>query len=412
MWARPGSRHRTDHHGILPPVMKIKWPIALATVFLLQLGGFLLYSGGIARTLDENTQRLSQIYREVQTGLTSMEQSVTVEALFNLQRIILESDVPLVMTGPGDTVIAAENLAFEFDLETREGQEAVQEYIRGLDVEHVPVGDPNLQTLHFGNTPEREGIKWIPWVLGGGLFFTALIGFVAIRYQRRAESEKAWTSMARELAHQLGTPLSSLAGWLEVLSLPLNERPGGLRDGEIAGSIGEDLERLERISHRFELIGLEPELESLSVREVVSDLEQYLAARIPTLSRKGVELVVDIPSGLPRVQGNEVLLIWALENVVKNALDALAGRGGKITIYAREMGGKWISLRIRDTGPGVDPDVRDKLFEPGVTTKSGGWGVGLALSHRIVEGVHKGRIELLEGFEGTTFQIRLPAADA
>jgi signal transduction histidine kinase len=218
--------------------------------------------------------------------------------------------------------------------------------------------------------------------------------------------------MARELAHQLGTPLSSLAGWLEVLSLPVDERPGGLRDREIAGSIGVYLQRLEGISHRFELIGTEPELESLSVRQVVSDLEQYLASRIPKLSRKSVELVVDIPPGLPRVQGNEVLLIWALENVVKNALDALAGRGGKITIYAREIGGKWISLRIRDTGPGVDPEIRDKLFEPGVTTKSSGWGVGLALSRRIVEGVHKGRIELLEGFEGTTFQIRLPAADA
>ena len=218
--------------------------------------------------------------------------------------------------------------------------------------------------------------------------------------------------MARELAHQLGTPLSSLAGWLEVLRLAPAERPGDLRDAEIAESIGEDLERLERISHRFELIGRDPELESLSVRQIVGDLERYLAARIPRLSRKGVELVVDIPSGLPRVMGNEVLLIWALENVVKNALDALAGRGGKITIYAREVGGKWVSLRIRDTGPGVDPEVRDKIFEPGVTSKSGGWGVGLSLSRRIVEGVHRGRIELLEGFEGTTFQIRLPAADA
>jgi signal transduction histidine kinase len=107
-----------------------------------------------------------------------------------------------------------------------------------------------------------------------------------------------------------------------------------------------------------------------------------------------------------------VLLIWALENVVKNSLDALAGRGGKITIYAREVGGHWVSLRIRDTGPGVAPEIRDKIFEPGVTSKSGGWGVGLALSRRIVEGVHKGKIELLETAEGTTIQIRLPAADA
>ena len=392
--------------------MRIKWPVALATVFLVQLGVFLLYTQNIARTLDENTERLSQIYHEVQTGISTMDESATVEALFNLQRIILESGVPLVLTGPADTVLAAENLGFEVDLETREGQAAVQAYIQRLDGEHVPVGDPNLQHLHYGSTPEAQGIKWIPWLLGGGLLLTAVVGLVAIRYQRRAEGEKAWTSMARELAHQLGTPLSSLAGWLEVLSLPVDERPGGLRDGEIAGSIGEDLERLEGISHRFELIGTEPELGSLSVRQVVSDLEQYLAARIPKLSRQSVELVVDIPPGLPRVQGNEVLLIWALENVVKNALDALAGRGGKITIYAREVGGKWISLRIRDTGPGVDPEIRDKLFEPGVTTKSSGWGVGLALSRRIVEGVHKGRIELLEGVEGTTFQIRLPAADA
>ncbi len=392
--------------------MRIKWPVALATVFLVQLGVFLLYTQNIARTLDENTERLSQIYHEVRTGISTMDESATVEALFNLQRIILESGVPLVLTGPADTVLAAENLGFEVDLETRAGQATVQAYIQRLDVEHVPVGDSDFQQLHYGSTPERQGIKWIPWLLGGGLLLTALIGFVAIRYQRRAEGEKAWTSMARELAHQLGTPLSSLAGWVEVLSLSPGERPGGLRDGEIAGSIGEDLERLEGISHRFELIGTEPELGSLSVRQVVSDLEQYLAARIPKLSRQSVELVVDIPPGLPRVRGNEVLLIWALENVVKNALDALAGRGGKITMYAREVGGKWISLRIRDTGPGVDPEIRDKLFEPGVTTKSSGWGVGLALSRRIVEGVHKGRIELLEGFEGTTFQIRLPAADA
>ena len=149
-------------------------------------------------------------------------------------------------------------------------------------------------------------------------------------------------------------------------------------------------------------------MESLSVRQVVTDLEAYLAARIPRLARKSVELLVDIPRGLPRVKGNEVLLIWAMENVVKNALDALAGRGGKITIYAREVGGKWVSLRIRDTGPGVNPEIRDKIFEPGVSGKSGGWGVGLALSRRIIEGVHKGKIELLETVDGTTFQIRLP----
>jgi signal transduction histidine kinase len=393
-------------------MMRIKWPIALATMFVLLLGWYLVYTQGIVRQVQDSSRRLSEIFVEVHGGLATEDPTEETQALANLQRIINESQVPLILMGAADTVISVVNLPFEVDLETMEGQAEVRAYARRLDERNAPVGNPNLQHIHFGDTPEVRNLRWVPYLQAGGLLLVVLIGFSVIRYQRRAESEKAWTSMARELAHQLGTPLSSLAGWLEVLRLSPHERPGDLNDAEIAGSIGEDLERLERISHRFELIGREPDLESLSVRQVVGDLERYLAARIPRLTRKGVDLVVDIPSGLPRIMGNEVLLIWALENVVKNALDALAGRGGKITIYAREVGGKWVSVRIRDTGPGVDPEIRDKIFEPGITSKARGWGVGLALSRRIVEGVHKGRIELLEGFEGTTFQIRLPAADA
>jgi signal transduction histidine kinase len=393
-------------------MMRIKWPIALATMFVLLLGWYLVYTQGIVRQVQDSSRRLSEIFVEVHGGLATEDPTEETQALANLQRIINESQVPLILMGAADTVISVVNLPFEVDLETVEGQAEVRAYARRLDERNAPVGNPNLQHIHFGDTPEVRNLRWVPYLQAGGLLLVVLIGFSVIRYQRRAESEKAWTSMARELAHQLGTPLSSLAGWLEVLRLSPHERPGDLNDAEIAGSIGEDLERLERISHRFELIGREPDLESLSVRQVVGDLERYLAARIPRLTRKGVDLVVDIPSGLPRIMGNEVLLIWALENVVKNALDALAGRGGKITIYAREVSGKWVSVRIRDTGPGVDPEIRDKIFEPGITSKARGWGVGLALSRRIVEGVHKGRIELLEGFEGTTFQIRLPAADA
>jgi signal transduction histidine kinase len=391
-------------------MIRIKWPVALATLFVLLLGWYLLYTQQIVEQVRENATLLSTIFAEVQEGLVT--QGNETQVLLNLQGIVRDAGVPLVVMGPADTVLFHENLPFAVDVDTPEGQERVRAYVRRLDAENPPIGDPNLMHIHYGDTPEVRRLRWIPWLQAGGLFLTVLIGFVVVRYQRRAEGEKAWTAMARELAHQLGTPLSSLQGWLEVLRLAPGERPGDLADLEVADAIGEDVERLERISHRFELIGREPELQSLSVRKVVEDLEQYLAVRIPRLSRKGVDLLVDVPPGLPRVMGNEVLLVWALENVVKNALDALAGRGGKITIYAREVGGRWVSLRIRDTGPGVDPAVRDNIFEPGVSSKPGGWGVGLALSRRIVEGVHKGRIELLEGTEGTTFQIRLPIADA
>jgi signal transduction histidine kinase len=393
-------------------MIRIKWPVALATLFVMLLGWWLVYTQQIVQRVEENAVLLSRIFAEVQEGLMTQNQTRETQALLNLQRMIVETEVPLVVMGPADTVLLHANLPFEADERTRDGQEEIRAYVRRLDEVNPPVGDANFVHIHFGQTPAVRRLVWIPWLQAGGLLLTVFVGLMVVQTQRRAEGERAWTSMARELAHQLGTPLSSLQGWLEALRLPRSERPGDLDDSEIASSIGEDLERLERISHRFELIGTEPELESLSVRQVIRDLEHYLAARIPRLARKSIDLVVDVPPGLPRVKGTEVLLVWALENVMKNALDALAGRGGKITIYAREIGGKWVSVRIRDTGPGVDPEIRDKIFEPGVTTKSGGWGVGLALSRRIVEGVHRGRIELLETGEGTTFQIRLPVAES
>jgi signal transduction histidine kinase len=136
--------------------------------------------------------------------------------------------------------------------------------------------------IYFGDTPQISGLRWILWLQASGLMLTALIGFLVIRYQRRAEQDKAWAAMARELAHQLGTPISSLQGWLELMSLPAEERPERLEGDAVAAGIEEDLVRLERISHWFELIGLDPDLEILDIPEVVRDLEQYLQARLPS----------------------------------------------------------------------------------------------------------------------------------
>ncbi len=153
-------------------------------------------------------------------------------------------------------------------------------------------------------------------------------------------------------------------------------------------------------------------MESTNLRDVLQSLEEYLQARLPRLT-KGVTLSLDVPRNLPAVMGNEVLLTWALENIVKNGVDALAGKGGRIEIRARTSDPGWVNLRITDSGPGVPLEIRDKLFEPGISGKSGGWGVGLTLSRRIIEGGHKGHIALLDSAErGATFEIRLPAARA
>jgi signal transduction histidine kinase len=386
--------------------------VALATLFVLLLGWYVLYTQEIVRALRADAVTLTQIFAEVQQGLSSTDPEEEVEALFRLQSIIIESEMPIIQTGPGDTVYAVRNLPFEVDLETAEGQNRAREYASSLDALHPPVASSGLSYLHFGDTPQVRRLRWIPWLQVAGLLLTVVVGLTMVRYQRRVEGERAWTAMARELAHQLGTPISSLQGWLELLRMPPKERPDALLEGEIAGGVEEDLVRLERISHRFELIGRETELVSLSLQSIVHDLERYLQSRLPRFG-PGVKLSVEVPEDLPPLKGNEVLLTWALENVVKNALDALAGSGGRITIRARKaVEPGWIEVLIEDNGPGVGAEIRARIFDPGATTKSGGWGVGLALSQRIVERVHRGRIEVLDTRGGgATFRVRLPADD-
>ena len=403
-------------------MMRIKWPVALATLFFALLAWYLLYTKQIVDGLHRNQELMTEVFTLAQELIQDPGDLETADveegfrdagrfdlALFELQGVVIRSLIPLIVMDGADSVLSVENLPF--DIYTPEGQEQVKALVRRLTATgREPVRGAGGNVIHFGDTPQLSGLKWIPYFQASGLAITLLIGFLVIRYQRRAEQEKAWTVMARELAHQLGTPISSLQGWLELLRLPVEERPGSLESDTVAGGIEEDLVRLERISHRFELIGLDPELEPLDIREVVRELENYLQARLPRLTT-GILIVVDVPKGMPKILGNEVLLSWALENVVNNALDAMAGRGGEILLQVRKGLPGWVHLRIKDTGPGVDPEVRDKIFEPGVSGKDRGWGVGLTLSRRIVESGHKGHIYLLdtEG-AGATFEVRLPAA--
>ena len=170
-----------------------------------------------------------------------------------------------------------------------------------------------------------------------------------------------------------------------------------------------DVERLERVSRRFELIGKRPALQRIEIGRVLHELEEYYRPRLPRLGGE-IDLRVRVRQGLPAVQANAVLLVWALENIVKNAIDALAGRGGRILLSISGTD-THVHVRVSDNGPGIAPEVRRRIFEPGVSTKSSGCGVGLSLTQRIVEELHGGRITVHERKRGgTTFDIELPAA--
>ncbi len=386
--------------------------MALGALFVALLAWYLVFTAEIVRSSEADKETFTRVYAEVQRGLASPESGAELAALQRLQSLILELGVPFVVTTePGGAYQTSANLPFPVgDPPTAEEEDRILRYAAELDARNVPVGDPAGQLIHYGMTPEAARLRWMPFLWATGLVLAILLAATAFRFQRRAASELAWTSMARELAHQLGTPISSLQGWIEVLAPEPGDRPALMPRTEIASALKEDFVRLERVSRRFELIGRHPELGRVSVRDVVSELRGYLEARLPRLGA-GVALHVDVPDDLPDVVGHEVLLTWALENVVKNSLDAMAGTGGAITVSARAQDRRWVVVRVRDTGPGVAAEIRDRLFEPGVTSKSGGWGVGLTLTRRIVEGVHGGRINLLDvGDRGVTFQIRLPKA--
>jgi hypothetical protein len=385
------------------------WPTVLALLAVAVLGSYLVYTERLVRDIRREAEIHKQMYAIVNDGLLALEPDAPLEALMELQRTFGELGIPVVVVNADGEPYASANLPFDADPANPKDRQKLLDYAARLDLRNPPVVNEDLGTIHFGPPPMEGRLRWVAWLQLAGAGLLLFIGYVIVRGTVGAERERVWSSMARELAHQMGTPLTSLRGWVEMLQLPPGQRAELAPDARIAHEVGADLERLERVSRRFELIGKPPELEPVSVEAVLRELERYLRPRLPRFT-PGVELVVRSRKCLPPVQANRVLLVWALENLVKNALDALAGRGGRIRVLATR-GEAGLRFVVADDGPGIDTAVRDQLFEAGATTKEGGWGVGLSLTRRIVENVHRGRISYRPGTpRGTVFDIDIPAA--
>ena len=388
------------------------WPLLLAVLSLAILASYLVYTEYLVREIRAEATVHTRMYALVQDGLLALDEERQTETLMALQREITEMGVPIVVLDRDGAPSATVNLPFAVDLDDADDRARVLAYVRRLDRRNAPIEYP-LGTIHFGPPPITAWLRWIPWLQVAGASLLLLLSFGLIQVSLRAERERLWAAMARELAHQMGTPLSSLAGWTEILKLPAEERMRAGALDRVAEEIGRDVERLERVSRRFELIGKKPDLGPVDVAEVVDELDRYLRPRLPKKA-EGISLTHRVPTGLPPVRANRVLLVWALENMMKNALDALAssGRGGHIRVTAsldEEGKERRVRIVVSDDGPGISAEVRETLFEPGVSTKRTGWGVGLSLTRRIVEDLHDGTVIVRDRRGGgASFVVSLP----
>ena len=396
------------------------WPAVLAVISLLVLGSYLVYTQYLVREIRREAAIHSQIYSIVQRALAGDIEGGPRQALHDMQAQLDSLEVPIIVFDVAGEPAYANNLPFEHDMGTAEGLDQVRAYAARL-ASSRPRNRAPVQgggSMVFGDPPVLSWLRFIPWLQVAAGVLLIVVALVIMRADMRAHRERLWSAMARELAHQMGTPLSSLSGWVEVLQLTAEER-AEMTDTEHIGRVMQaDVERLERVSRRFELIGKPPALERIEAADVVHELVSYFRPRLPHLG-KGITLRARVHPDLPPIRANQVLLVWALENIIKNAIDALAGRGGRISFMAMRGGRPPVAgtspdslhLVITDDGPGIAPPVRDRIFEPGVTTKAGGWGVGLSLSLRIVEELHHGRITMHNRQRGgTVFDVVLPVA--
>ncbi|MEL6275922.1 MAG: HAMP domain-containing sensor histidine kinase [Bacteroidota bacterium] len=265
-----------------------------------------------------------------------------------------------------------------------------------------PIPSAYNTSIYLGPSRMLEQLRLFPFLQFGLIAAFVLFGYFALNAARRAEQNRVWVGLAKETAHQLGTPISAMIGWTEHLRLMYADQPDIV---DVADELTKDVNRLEMVATRFSKIGSDPELEDVNIYEEIAKVGDYMAKRAP---RKVHFNFPKATSGHLPVRVNPLLFDWVVENLLRNALDALEGKGS-VSAEVHDEGNN-VTIYVIDTGKGIPASKFNSVFKPGYTTKQRGWGLGLSLAKRIIEQYHKGRIFVKESEvgKGTTFSIVLP----
>ena len=308
-------------------------------------------------------------------------------------------DIPIIITDKNRNLIESKNI----DEEILSNPEKLKQKIAEMDDKYPPfeIQLPNFnnQFVFYDNSDLLNYLRYYPYALGLFIGLYLLFSFWFLRTIKKSDESMLWAGLAKETAHQIGTPLSSMIGWVEVMKLDANRNDDGLLE------INKDINRLKTISERFSKIGSVPELNDLNLKETVQQNFDYLKSRI---SRK-VNFELKIPSREILIPHNRILMSWVIENLVKNAVDAMKGEGKlEISLYSKN---NYVLVDVKDSGSGMTNTQMRSAFKPGYSTKKRGWGLGLSLAKRVINEYHNGDIKIAESEvgKGTTFRIVLKA---
>lgn len=384
---------------------KNTFKIILLVAALALVAAMLFYSQKIIDRLLDKDREVVDLYAK---SYEYISKSTSGDFTFLFDEVIRTIDFPVILTDTRNNPIYSKNLHFDSAMTHADSTVFFHAMLTEMDARNKPIPIAINDTLilnyvHYGESDLIKKLRWLPYIeisIAAIFMFVAYIGF---SYIKRSEQSNIWVGMSKETAHQLGTPLSSIMGWLEILK---SDTGTNEKLAEILKEIESDVDRLNKVTARFSKIGSRPALKEENLSEVIQGVMQYISRRIPK-SGKTIDLSIETP-GEFHAMINRELFEWVIENLMKNALDAMEGPTGKIGFALSQSGGR-TTIDIVDTGKGIDPKLQKEVFRPGYSTKKRGWGLGLSLSKRIIEDYHKGKLYVKQSAPGmgTTFRIRL-----
>jgi signal transduction histidine kinase len=374
---------------------------------------FVYYTQHIIGRLEDDSKRMVSLYAKL-WQVAASEQTGGAEVDIIFEEVIRKSDFPIIVTDTQGNPQAWREVGIEPTDTSRAAKEKLGKIIIRMDKEKNPIPiyygnrDVVINCLHYGDSKLIRQLRWMPVLEIGIVVLFVLVSLLTFRSIKKSEQNYIWVGMAKETAHQLGTPLSSLLGWLELLKSGTKQSEINL--DEMGNRMGNDVRRLQKIANRFSQIGSTPELKVGDINEVVGEAVSYFRERLPKSTEEGTRIEQKLGAILP-CKFNPELISWVIENLIKNSLEAVPVKGGIV-----EVSTEWdkiksrIIIKVSDNGKGVPSKEQGKIFRPGYTTKKRGWGLGLSLAKRIIEEYHSGKIYLAESvsYQTTTFVVILP----